>query len=106
MPVINSLSTSSIKKLKRVSDKVTTTPQSTGINNRRRLGGTQGGAGVEEQLRRASVVSGGSGVYLANVINNDGSVGDSELLITTRATAYDLSADKRILGAYFPTETA
>lgn len=43
MPVINSLSTSSIKKLKRVSDKVTTTPQSTGINNRRRLGGTQGG---------------------------------------------------------------
>jgi hypothetical protein len=60
-----------------------------------------------DNLERAIIITGSSGVYNCNVIKNDGSVSENDtLLIATRATAYDLPADKRILGGYFPTETA
>jgi hypothetical protein len=64
-------------------------------------------AGDSGNTERAIIKSGGNGVYLCNVVNNDGTVSDADtLLVTSRATAYDLTADKRILGGNFPTLTA
>ncbi len=106
MPVINSLSTSSIKKLKRVSDKVTTTPQSTGINNRRRLGGTQGGGGGDATVRPAKLTGGGNGLYKGDLLDEAGEVIENGAdFIAALATVYNMPAYSYIVAYKVSTST-
>lgn len=70
-------------------------------------GGSGGGGGDTVAFAPAVIVSGSNGVYVCNIVNDDGSIStDETLLVASRATAYDLAADKQILGGYFPTVTA
>lgn len=72
---------------------------------RRRRGG--GGKSSSISVFPAVIISGGNGIYLANTLDASGEIiNNSVTVIASRATAYDLATDNRIVGVLIPTTTA
>lgn len=100
------LSKSAVTKTARTVKQFGTTPLSKSKQSSRRIN-SQNSISSEDNIKRAIIVSGSNGIYNCNIINEDGTISTTTTtLVASRATAYNLAPEKRILGGYFPTITA